>query len=403
MIVNYFNSTNIQQAEDLVQETLIAALNNWCTKGVPDNPSAWLFQVAKRKALNEIQRQNRINRHHKSKELLAPENEPPEDLFMDDEIRDSQLRMIFTCCHPSIDTSDQVALILKVLCGFGVKEIAKALLTTESAISKRLYRAKEKIRASTIPLSIPQGKILTEKLKTVSLTLYLLFNEGYKTSHGDALIQKELCMEAIRLNKLLIDQFDDQRSLMALMALMCFHTARFDARIDHHGTIILFEDQNRALWNRELINRGFLYFQKSLGGPELSSYHIEARIAAEHCIAPSFEQTNWQLIHEQYELLDSLNPNPIIRLNLIIIKSKLKGPAFALKKLDQLANEQDLNRYYLFAVTRGVFSMELKNYHQAIHYFQYSLTLSPSIKECAFIEERIMQCKKKLPDCAGST
>ncbi|MEM1137024.1 MAG: sigma-70 family RNA polymerase sigma factor [Bacteroidota bacterium] len=396
ILTRLFGPHHIQLAEDIVQETLISALNTWSTAGVPSNPTGWLIQVAKRKALNELKRNKMIQKHRDSEALTHELSDEIGSVFLNNEIRDSQLRMVFTCCHASLDVKSQIALTLKTLCGFGVKEVANALLTTESTINKKLYRAKEKIRNSQIPFSIPQGNVLKKKLDTVSLTLYLLFNEGYNSTAGESVIRKELCLEAIRLVKLLVDYFDDNHKICALLSLMCFHTARFDARIDNKGAIILFEDQDRNLWNKDLINIGMHYLKKSIYARSVSSYHIEARIAAEHCMSDSFEQTNWQSIYDQYMLLAKLKPNPIIKLNLAIIQSKLQSIEVSLLELEKLAKKEELKDYHLLPATQGIFYMKLKDYQEAIAFLTKSLALKPSKRESIFIKDKIVICKKLL-------
>lgn len=397
ILTRFFGPSYIQLSEDVVQETLISALNNWSIEGVPTNPSGWLVQVAKRKAFNELKR-NSIRQKHLDYEIHSQDSSGEiGNIFLEGEIEDSQLRMIFTCCHNSLNTASQIALTLKTLCGFGIKEIANALLTTESTVNKRLYRAKEKIRESRLSFDIPQGKELNQRLDTVSLTLYLLFNEGYNSSSGNSVIQKELCLEAIRLTKLLVDNFRGNYKLQALLSLMCFHTARFDARLDDQRAIILFEDQDRSKWNKELINIGMNYFQRSICDITLSAYHIEARIAAEHCTAASFEQTNWQTVYDQYVILEKIKPNPVIKLNLAIIESKLSGIQASLHLLDDLTTNEELKGYHLLPATQGIFHMKLQNYNEAIGFLKKALKLQPSGAESAFIERKILACKKLLP------
>ncbi len=396
-LTKLFGPSHLQLAEDVVRETLISALSNWSTGEIPANPTGWLVQVAKRKALNKIKRNHMMLRHHHIHVLSHNSVEDIDAFFLDDEIKDSQLRMIFTCCHPALDTKSQIALTLKTLCGFGIKELAKALLSTESTINKRLYRAKEKIRKTQTPFTIPQGSELIEKLDTVGLSLYLLFNEGYNATGGESVIKKELCLEAIRLAKLLVDRFKDDHKLNALLALMCFHTARFDARIDDKGTIILFEDQDRSLWNRDLIHIGMGYLKKSLHDTVISAYHVEARIAAEHCLSASFEQTDWQVIHDHYLLLGKLKPNPIIQLNLAIIQSKLQGVEKSLSLLDNMAKNDSLKEYHLLPVTQGIFHMKLQHYQKAKVFLEKSLAMGPSNKEIAFIQDKIRECENMLP------
>ena len=396
IITKYFGASNLQLAEDIVQDTLIAAMTDWGTNGIPGNPTAWLVQVAKRKALNEIKRNKMMQEHHQTGVLTDSSAIEIDDIFLDNEIEDSQLRMIFTCCHPDLNLESQIPLTLKTLCGFGSREIAKSLLTSESTINKRLYRAKETIRISNSPFQVPQGNELLERLEGVSFTLYLLFNQGYNSSSGNSIIQKELCLEALRLTKLLVSKFTDNHKMKALLSLMCLHTARFDARLDHKGALVLFEDQNRSKWNRELINVGMHYFHQSLQDKSLTAYHIEARIAAEHCLSTSFEDTNWEIIYEQYELLYTIKPNPIIQLNLAIIQSKIKGFEESLRMLKALEKSNELKEYYLLPATLGIFSLEVLRYREALDYLNETLKLGPSKTEVTYIESKIKECKKLL-------
>ena len=287
---------------------------------------------------------------------------------------------MFTCCHPELSVKAQIALTLKTLCGFGVKEVASALLATESTINKRLYRAKSDIRGLDGGFDIPQGKELEQRLETVNLTLYLLFNEGYNSSSGNAIIHKEMCLEAIRLAKLLCEHFKQHKKTYALLSLMYFHAARFEARIDDKGTIILFEDQDRSKWDKDLINIGMQFLQQSMD-TSLSSYHIEAGIAAQHCMATSFETTDWQSISQQYQLLEKIKPNPIIKLNLAIIQSKLEGLEVSLQELGRLEKDQTLKSYHLLPATQGIFNMKLGHYTLAIEYFIKAQNLNPSTSE----------------------
>lgn len=394
VLTRLFGPSNIQLAEDVVQDTLIAALSHWSTAGIPSNPTGWLVQVAKRKALNELKRNQMIQKHQTSAVLDVSDS--MSDVFLENEIEDSQLRMIFACCHHSLDVNSQITLTLKTLCGFGVKEVANALLTTEATVNKRLYRAKEKIRNSSIPFSIPQGVALEQRLEVASLTLYLLFNEGYHSTIGDGAIKKELCLEAVRLTKMLADRFKPNQQLNALLALMCFHIARFDARIDNRGAIVLFEDQDRTVWNSEMIQMGMHYFKRSMQDKHLSPYHVEARIAAEHCLSESFDTTNWQLIYDQYMILQKLKPNPVIQLNLAIILSKTEGIEASLSLLDDLSKTSELKDYHLLPATQGAFHMELHHYQEAIVYFEKVLHQKTSEMERSLIETKVQRCKNRL-------
>src|SRR6478609_6639734 len=278
---------NIELAEDIVQDALLKALNTWKYQGIPDNPSAWLYRTAKNKAIDVIRKQQVFKkiegdfaRELQSEWTLTP---TVNQLFLKDEIEDSQLRMIFACCHPSIPYESQIALTLKTLCGLSANEIAHGFLTTEDTISKRLYRAKEKIRSENIELEAPTKGLLSQRLDAVLHTLYLLFNEGYNSSHPELLVRQDLCAEAIRLCILLTQHSrTNLPKVKALLALMCFQASRLDARLSDDGSIILLKHQNRELWNKDLIARGQDSLTAAADGEELSEYHLEAAIAACH-------------------------------------------------------------------------------------------------------------------------
>ncbi len=396
LLTKLFGSAHIELAEDVVQDTLLTALNHWSVGNIPTNPAAWITQVAKRKAINELNR--RASRHKYARYLVENNKDPVqfvEEYFLEKEIEDSQLRMIFTCCHPFLSVESQIALTLKTLCGFGIKEIAAAFFTTESIINKRLYRAKQKIRTEQIPFNIPMGSELEPRLDSVCLTLYLLFNEGYKTSYSPSLIRKDFCMEAMRLTRLLTVQFKQYPKLYALLSLMCFQAARLDARMDDKGAIIIFEDQNRKLWDHKLIIKGVQYLKKASKGEEISSYHLEAGIAAEHCLAKSFEDTNWHSIYQQYILLDKIKQNPIIKLNLAIIESKINSYEKALDKLYSIEEEKVLEDYYLLPATQGIFYLKIKEYKLAKTYLLKAKHLSQVPQVINLINKQLEYCEKE--------
>jgi len=394
-LTRIFGLQHLDLAEDIVQDTLLTALNHWSVGNIPDNPGAWITQVAKRKVLNELERSKTVNKYRAS--LNADDfSRTLDEIFLDKEIQDSQLRMMFTCCHPSLSTESQIALTLKTLCGFGVHEVAKALLTTESTINKRLYRAKQQVRENKIDFDVPVGPELDSRLKNVNLTLYLLFNEGYNSSDDKTIIRKELCLEAMRLTQLLVDHFNNKKESKALLSLMCLHTARFDARIDKKGGIIIFEDQDRSKWSKELITTGIKLLHESASGESFSEYHLEAGIAAEHCMADSYTKTNWKSIYYQYELLYAIKNNPIIKLNLAIIKSQSEGIDISLKNLQQVEASGELDGYYLLPVTQGVFLMKVNQYKKAINYLNKAKTLTDSKIEIDFINDKLMACHNQL-------
>lgn len=391
VITKTFGSEHLQLAEDITQDTLIAAMEHWATDKVPDNPQGWLMRVAKNKALNAIKHGAFVS---SSAEIPERSSQHPDDIVLETEVGDSQLRMIFTCCHPSISTEMQLALILKTIGGFGVSEVARALLTSESTINKRLYRARKAIREAHIPFEIPQGEQLTSRLETVLLSLYLLFNEGYKPTAGLAAIREELCFEAVRLNQLLIERFPFEKSLYAFEALMHFHIARFDTRIDQNGALITLEYQDRRLWKNEWIKQGFRALKKSMGAQTPSSYHLEAGIAAEHCLAETFEETNWKMVYQLYELLFRLKRNAVIELNMAIAIGYLKEPERAIERLDEIERKGSLKGYNLLPATRGHFLLKMGRKEEAIDSFLEALSLTTSPLETLFIKKRIALCNE---------
>src|SRR5579863_5523045 len=271
ILTRLFGIHNLELAEDIFQDTLHQALKDWTVGPIPDNPSGWLMVVAKRKAINAVRRERLHRSFARDMDALLKSEWTTaytmDHVFLEAEIKDSQLRMIFTCCHPALPMEGQLALTLKTLCGFNIAEIAAAMLTTESNINKRLYRVKEKIRNEEIPFTVPAGHQLLPRLDAVLLVIYLLFNEGYNSSGDNAVIRQDLCLEAIRLAMLLTEKpvTNEYPPVYALLALLCLHSARFEARLDINSLIVL-EEQDRGLWNQQLITRGLQFLSKSAAG-----------------------------------------------------------------------------------------------------------------------------------------
>jgi RNA polymerase sigma-70 factor (ECF subfamily) len=385
---------NIEIAQDLVQDTLLQAMSTWGYKSVPDNPSAWLYRVAKNKAIDFLRREKKFKEVSPQYSYLLQSEytlaSTVNNLFLENEIQDSQLRMMFACCHPSIQEESQIALTLKTLCGLSVNEISKAFLTTEETIAKRIYRAKEKIKAEKIELEVPQNDELSTRVDTVLKSLYLLFNEGYKSSNPDKLIREDLCEEAMRLCFLLT-----QHSLTALprtkalLALMCFQASRFDSRLDDKNNIILLKHQDRSKWNRSLMSKGFELMEESTEPFEVSSYHLEAAIASQHAVARSFEQTNWKNIYHLYEMLYQLQPNPIVAMNKAIASSYAISKQNALKELQQIKGLEDHHLYY---VSIGEMYFDLENKPEAKKFFEKALELTSSGYEQQLLINKISNC-----------
>jgi RNA polymerase sigma factor (sigma-70 family) len=380
--------TNLETAEDIVQDTLLQAMNSWKIQGIPDNPSGWLYTVAKNKTLDVLRKQKRIDHESQNVRLASEWTLMPSvnQMFLDKEIEDSQLRMMFACCHPSIPVESQIAIILKTLCGLHAHEIALGFLTNDDVIAKRIYRAKEKIKQENITLEVPIGNELQSRLNTILKALYLLFNEGYNSS-GAQLIRQDLCEEAIRLCLILTNNSVTQSSpVYALLSLMCFQASRFDTRLDNDGAIVLLKDQDRRKWNKELIARGQYYLKLSAEGNEVSEYHIESALASCHAQAEKFEDTNWDQIIYLYSLLLKFNSNPIIEFNKAIAMGYKHGASVGideLLKLDKLA----ASHYYYTAL--GDFYAQLNNKQNAHVAYHHAIELTESKKELELLYKKL--------------
>lgn len=375
---------SLDLSEDIVQDTLLKALAAWKIKGIPENPSAWLYTVAKRKAIDIIRKHRLQAEHHgsvhqflRSEWTLSP---TLNNFFEVDEIEDSQLRMIFACCHPSISYESQLALTLKTLCGLSIQEIANSFLTTQDVITKRLYRAREKIREERISLEAPVSSALPGRQEAVMHTLYLLFNEGYNSSHPDLFIRHDLCEEAMRLCLLLTrNPITDTPDTRALLALFCFQASREDARVGIDGSIVLLKDQDRTKWNTALIEQGKHYLETSARGECFSIYHLEAAIAGCHMRAESFANTDWKMIASLYQSLAELKPGPIVALNLAIAKGYSESATVG---LDALRRIKGLEENHLYYAAMGDFLSQTGDRQGARKYYETAaqLTLSTAQK-----------------------
>lgn len=378
-----FNQLDL--AQDLVQDTLLQAMNSWSYGRVPDNPQAWLYRVARNKAIDALRRNNLYEsvKSEYSNQLASGYTSALslQQLFESPEISDSQLRMIFACCHPEIPADAQVALVLKTLCGLSVTEIAHAFLTNTDTIAKRIYRAKEKIRSTNLVLELPVEAALKPRLDAVLKSLYLLFNEGYYSSQPNQLIRRELCTEAIRLCQLLTQYpLLCKPRCYALLALMNFQASRLNARVNDQGNIVLLREQNRAAWDQELIQQGFHWLEFAAEPFEQSTYHFEAGIAALHAAAPSFETTDWNGIYQLYDWLYQFSPNPVVAMNKAIASAYAIGRQHALQQMQRI---NGLEQHHLYHASLGELYWELGNREAARNCFStaLALTLSPAERE----------------------
>jgi len=354
VLCKLFGFDNIEAAEDITSETFMAALESWGYKGVPENPVAWLYFVAKNKAKNYFVR-NRIfteNVLPQIKDDTAAAIPEIEIDLSDTNITDSQLKMLFAICHPTIQAEAQIGLALRILCGFGIDEIANAFLTNKETINKRLFRAKEKLRTEKVQIAFPSETEITERLDNVLRTLYLLFNEGYYSESHDCLIREDLCLEAMRLTHMLLDYGPaNLPEVNALFALMCLHASRFEARKNEKGEMVLYGDQDENLWNKELIARGAFFLKQSSRGNQISKYHIEANIAFWNTIKEDTKE-KWENILQLYNMLLKIEYSPIAALNRTFALSKANGKMEAIVEAEKL---QLNNNHYYFTLLGELF------------------------------------------------
>lgn len=400
VLVNIFGSSNIELAEDVVQNTLIKALEVWKYKGIPDNPAGWLYRVARNNALDIIRREKRSELFDFSdpkRQLLTSEYTLPtvlNNFWETDQIEDDFLGMMFACCHPDISKENQVTFILKTLCGFSTKEVARSFITTEEIISKRIYRTKEHFRKHQIYPTIPTGEELESKLGVICSVIYLMFNEGYSATHNDMKVREEIISQALFLGKALLDNKKTcYPEVYALMAVMCFHSARLKSRSSATDEQVLLAHQDRTVWNIELINLGLSYLVEANKGNRISMYHYEAFIAREHCISPTYESTNWQTILSVYDQMLSHKFDPIIYLNRTLALMEAEGPKKALVEMKKVAENKHLKKYYLYHSALGEIYLRLNNKTNAKRCLKEAISFTNSSAEKAFLEKKINAIK----------
>jgi RNA polymerase sigma-70 factor (ECF subfamily) len=383
---------NLTLVEDVAQGALLQAMRTWAIGGVPPNPSAWITRVA----INLARDAMRHQRMSAGKEpaiithLEQMSSPLPTAADTEAEIRDDALRLMFVCCHPTLAADAQVVLALKVLCGFSTGEIARAFLSSEAAIEKQLTRTKQRIRDAGVGFDIPEGEQLTERLDGVLAALYLLFNEGYKASSGERLLREDLCAEAIRLMSLLVEHpaGDTPRS-HALLALMLLTAARFPSRLDEQGELLRLEGQNRSKWDQALIGRGLVELAQAARGSDVSEYHLQAGIAAIHCMAPDYASTDWPRILRHYDALFRMKPSPVVALNRAVAIAHVDGPEAGLRAVAEIPHRDRLESHYLLHAVTGELHWRLKNHEQAAASFRRALSLAQVGPEQQYLERLI--------------
>lgn len=385
VISKMFGLQHIEVAEDIVSETFLAAAETWGIKGMPENPTAWIYAVAKQKALYQFRR-NKILEQKVIPEVAARQEvtDNMELDFSQQNIRDSQLQMMFAVCNPAIASEAQIGLALRILCGFGIDEIAEAFLSNKETINKRLFRAKEKLRTEKIAMDLPPADQIVNRLDNVLRVIYLLFNEGYYSRTQNKILQKEFCLEAMRL-ALILAEYENTNlpKTNALLALMCFHASRFNARQPHSGTFILYDDQDESLWDHSLIKQGIHFLAASATGAEVSSYHIEARIACLHCVKED-SRKKWKEILELYDRLLKINYSSAVALNRSFAVFKVKGPRAALVETEKL---QMTNSHFYFLLLAEFYKDIDKT--EAISSLEKALALAKTQTEKDMIQLKI--------------
>jgi RNA polymerase sigma-70 factor (ECF subfamily) len=394
VLTRIFGWRNFDLVEDMVQATLGDALEAWRVRGVPDNPSGWVHRVARNKILDALRRDKIGQRVLGEWATTRPTHaEGLDELFLDSEIEDSQLRMIFACCHPRLARQNQLALTLKALCGFGNSEIARALLVAEEPVKKRLQRSTRDLIDQHIALEPPAAEELPERLDSVHQVLYLLFNEGYSSSDGETAIRADLCEEAARLCHLLCCQSRCRTpATHALMALMLFHAARLDARLDQRGSVLLMEEQDRGQWDQRLIRRAQEFLAQSAEGTVLSSFHLEAAILYHHCTANSYAETDWPAILRLYDALLTVHRSPVYLLNRAIVVAQIEGPDAGIRALGEADQDPVLRHYHLFDATLGEFYRRAGDLTRARRHLEAARRKTRSPFDRELIDRRLAQC-----------
>lgn len=384
-------------AEECAQEAFAAALDQWDSARIPDSPLAWLIQTARHKAIDRIRRRERYSEKLQSfvaSGLFQSAGEPDYNL---DDIPDERLRLIFTCCHPALTLETQVSLTLHTLCGFEADEIARAFLVHPVTMAQRLVRAKRKIRVARIPYIVPDLQDMSARLASVLTVIYLIFNEGYAATRGDALLRIDLCAEAIRLARLIRSLMQPQppRELTGLLALMLLHDARRDARHDASGDLVLLEAQQRELWNPIQIDEGLSLVEhamKGIPGP----FALQAAIVAVHCRAARAEDTDWHEILRLYDLLEVVQPSPIVSLNRSVAVAMVEGPEQALKVIELLMADQDLENFHLLHSTRADLLRRIGDPNGAANSYRRALTLVKNDSERRYLERRLDEVQRSM-------
>jgi RNA polymerase sigma factor (sigma-70 family) len=390
-LVRRFGARRVELCEDAVQTALLRAVEAWPRGGLPDDRSAWLYRVAQNRVLDGLRRERRTAAAPDDRTTGSEAEEHA--VYLEHEVRDDQLRLLFVCADPAIAHDSQVVLALKTLCGFSTEEIAARYFQSEDAIHKRLQRARAALRDGAVEIDTPPLGELAARLPAVLHIIYLLFTEGHSSSQADAPIRRELCEEAIRLGELVADHpVAAAAEADALVALMVLTAARFDARLDDQGDLLLLEEQDRARWDPALIQRGLARLHRAARGDVLSRYHLEAAISLEHCLAPSYRETRWDEITRLYRMLAAIAPSPLVTLNHAIALAEWQGPDAGLALLEAAVLPPWLHGYHLWDATLGELYRRRGDRERAASHLTRALAAAPTHAEKALLARRLAAC-----------
>jgi RNA polymerase sigma factor (sigma-70 family) len=398
VLTRIFGVHNLALAEDVVQDAFCRALEAWAFRGVPENPSAWLMTAARNRALDVLRRERtartfapELTRQLQSEWTLAP---TVEEEFGPAAVKDDELRMMFSCCSPRLSEEAQVALVLHILCGFSVDEIASAFVSSHAAVEKRIVRSKRVLAGSKKLFDISGAEDFARRLPAVQRALYLLFNEGYHGGSPEKAVRVELCQEAMRLASILLkNPLGATPSTYALAALMSVNAARLPARLDRSGNLTVLAEQDRSQFDQALAEEGLRLLERSAMGPDLSDYHVEAAIAWVHTSAQSTEETNWAMIISLYDKLMAIRPSPIVALNRAIAIAQRDGPQRGLEEIHAIQDSERLANYPFYHAALGELELRSRENVAACRHFAAALKLARNAMERSFFEQRIGACK----------
>jgi RNA polymerase sigma-70 factor (ECF subfamily) len=392
-LTRIFGVHNLALAEDVAQDAFVRALEVWKVRGIPDNPAAWLMTAAKNRALDHVRRERTATTFAPALASEGRSEAVIDEAFAEHAIRDEQLRVMFSCCHPQLQEEVQVALILNILCGFGANEIAAAFLSGRAAIEKRIQRGKKVLAASHKLFDLSDSDF-AQRLSTVQRALYLLFNEGYHGASGEAAVRAELCGEAMRLTQMLREYPPAATPTTdALAALMYLHAARLPGRVDIDGDLHSLWEHDRSRWDSDLLAQGLELLERSASGTEVSAYHIEGAIAATHASARSLAETDWESIVRLYDRLLSIRPSPVIALNRAIAVAERDGAERGLSELAAIRDQGRLARYPFYQAALGDLQLRLGRDQVAAGHFRSALDIARNDAERRFLERQLLKCK----------